>query len=357
MKITMKDIAERTGYSISTVSRVLSNSSRISDKAKKDILKVARQLNYDFNFSPNLSQNNSKNTVELKNVALITDFHEGEFYASYFYGLSCAAIQENVRLSLYNVQNPTREVGPFIKSIVNEGYFDGIILFIPELIQRDYIAIMKHLPADFPVVSNALINNPHLPTITFDGYSGGNQTAKHFDKLGFRKVGIAKGPKSKAESRFRTNGFRDYIENCEHMELLWEYEGNFEYQSGVDAFYNLFESSINLDAVFVSNDLMANAFIDSAQYHGFNIPEDIAVTGYDNLPMCEQNYPRITSITTDFFRLGTFSIRQLKLKTGGNDDYQGTLSLIPVELIARESTLEPEEKHPSDSRHYSISSM
>ena len=334
MKVTMKDIAERTGYSISTVSRVLSNSSRISNKAKEEIFQAARKLNYKF--SPITS---SERSAWLQNIALITDFHEGEFYSSFFYGFLQATREKNIRLSLLNVYNPHEEMETFIKDIVSEGYFDGIILFVPELTQSEYISILKQIPRDFPIVSNALIDNPKITTITFDGYSGGTQAAQHLDKIGLQKVGIIKGPRSKAESRFRSNGFRDYITNTDHMQIIWEYEGNFEYPSGIKAFENLMATKLHPEGIFVSNDLMATAFIGQAKSKGLKIPEDMAIISYDDLPLCVQNVPTITSINTDFTRLGLYTIQQLEVKLKGGTDGFSALSLIPVELIPRESTL------------------
>lgn len=334
MKVTMKKIADSTGYSISTVSRVLNNSSRISDKAKRAIFDAAQKSGYKTalgHFSPQEKQ--------LDNIALVTDFHEGEFYASYFYGFLQAAKNENVRLSLLNVYDTKRNAVTFVNQVASEGYFDGIILFIPELNHPEYISILKNLPESYPIISNAFVNNPKINTITFDGYSGGNQAAQHFEELGLQKVGIIRGPHSKAESQFRFNGFSDYVQFSQNMELLWSYEGNFEYSSGVDAFNNYKASGIKLDGVFASNDLMATAFIDSAKQSGYNVPEDIAVLGYDDLPMCVQNAPTISSIKTDFTTLGRYSLRQLEDKLRGEPGHMGTLSMIPVELIPRNSTL------------------
>lgn len=334
MKTTLKDIADHTGYSISTVSRVLNKSSRISEKTKTEVLNAARQLDYK-----GIIQSPASRQTTLNNVALVTDFHEGQFYASFFYGVLQSVKEEGPRISLLSVNNPKREVIPFIKQIISEGYFDGIILFIPELDHDDYKSIQKVLPADYPILSNALIDNPILTTITFDGYSGGYQAAAHFESLNLHKLGIIKGPKNKAESRFRYNGFRDYILNSANMDLLWEFEGDFQYHSGVNAFNNLLKSGIDLDGVFISNDLMATGFIDSAMDQGYSIPENLAVIGYDDLPMCVQTKPAISSVNTDFTRLGLYSIRELENKLHDHAGPQGKLSLIPVELKPRSSSV------------------
>lgn len=339
MKITLKDIARETGYSISTVSRVLSNAGNNSKKARNDILQAAERLNYPVVWIKDVDHRKKK-----LNIALVTDFHEGEFYASFFYGFLRSALSEKVRLSLLSVSEPRIEIVPFIEELIRDSYYQGVILFIPELEWEDYINLLEVIPDEFPVVSNALIENPPLSTITFDGYSGGHQAAQHLYECGFRRVGIVKGPPRKAESNFRYNGFSDYIEGKPDMKLLWEYTGDFEYNSGVCSFEALHESDIKLEAVFVSNDLMAKAFADTAIAHHYRIPEDIAVLGYDNLPMCRQGKLPISSIHTDFEQLGAASIQTLKNRMKQDQYTHGILSFIPVSLVKRDSTVKTGKK-------------
>ena len=332
MKVTLKDIAKETGYSISTISRVLSNVGKISSKAREEILQAAQRLNY-----PTSRIAGYELRKKHLNVALLTDFHEGEFYASYYYGIDGAARAENVRLSLLNVADPRMNIKKFMTDLLADKYYDCAIIFLPELLRKDYEDLMEVIPDNFPIVSNALIENSYLSTITFDGYSAGHQAARLFYKYGYRKVGLVKGPARKAESRFRHNGFKDYIDSKPDMELVWEFQGNFEFNSGVQSFYDMTENNHKPDAVFLCNDLMANAFVDTAIAHDVMIPDDIAVLGYDDLPMCRHNNPTISSIQTDFQQLGAATIQALKNRFPKDGQQHGILSLIPVTIIERES--------------------
>ncbi len=333
MKITLKDIARETGFSISTVSRVISNTGKISEKARGEILNAAKRLKY-----PGLRIKDGSVRKENLNIALITDFHEGEFYASYFYGFLQAARSEGIRISLLSVADPRREAQKFISALISENYYDGFILFMPELERIDYEKLLKIIPDHFPVVSNSMIENPLFSTITFDGYSGGHQAAALFHESGFRKVAIVNGPSRKAESRFRYNGFRDFISTEPGMELVWKFEGDYEFDSGSRSFEALHKSGVKPDAIFITNDLMATGFIDAASSHGVRIPEDIAVLGYDNLPMCRHSKPEISSVITDFERLGTATMRIIKNRMSQDGPQIGILSLIPVSIARRDST-------------------
>ncbi|MDG5765980.1 LacI family DNA-binding transcriptional regulator [Balneolales bacterium ANBcel1] len=332
MKVTLKDIAKETGYSISTISRVLSNVGKISSKAREEILQAAQRLNY-----PTSRIAGYEVRKKNLNIALITDFHEGEFYASYYYGVERAASEDHVRLALLNVTDPRKNVKKFMTELLSDKYYDCAIIYIPELLRKDYEELLEVIPDSFPVVSNALIENSILSTITFDGYSGGHQAARLFYKRGYRRVGIVKGPANKAESRFRYNGFKDYVDGKPDMDLVWEYQGDFEFNSGVQSFYAMRESDSEPDAVFISNDFMATAFVDTAVANNVMVPDDIAVLGYDDLPMCRNNNPTISSVRTDFRQLGFTTIQTLKNRLSGNGQQSGMLSLIPVSINERES--------------------
>lgn len=333
MKVTLQDIANATGYSISTVSRVLSGSSKISGTARTDIIAAAQRLKYPLN----RIRASDKIQTEL-NVALITDFHEGEFYASYFYGFAKSAGTLNLRLSLLSLDNPRQELKEYIGR-VSDQYYDGAILFMPELTREDYETLMGDLPDQFPVISNALIESPVVPTITFDGYGGGHVAAEHFHKQGYATLGIVKGPVHKAETRFRYMGFKDYCDaSPSNPDLIWEYLGDFSFQSGVDAFADWKRQPNRPRAVFLSNDLMATGFMEAARVENVHIPGELAILGYDDLPMCRHSHPEISSIRTDFTALGLTTLRTLKSRILNPEQPVGVQSLIPVNLNVRASS-------------------
>lgn len=330
MKITLKDIAEETGYSISTVSRVLSGSGKISTEVQKEVVKVAERLKYPF----------SKAKIPLYangiiHIALVTDFREGEFYSSFFYGFSKAAKDFDIQLSLIDVDNHDIDLSETINKLDQQN-IDGICLFMPEMDQSDYSNLINKTNDKIPLVSNTMIQSPVVPTITFDGLSGGHLAADHFIKKGYKSFGIIKGPFGKAESRFRYNGFKDHIEHLGYP-LKMEVEGDFKFQTGVKAFQVYEGLDDKPEAIFASNDLMLKGFMEAAKEKGLKIPKDIALIGYDNMPLCVESYPKITTIDTDFFALGKETFKVLKDIISKNHSQTGTLNLVPVSLVERET--------------------
>jgi DNA-binding LacI/PurR family transcriptional regulator len=335
MKPTLRQIAELTGYSISTVSRSLANSPSISRKTREEVHQAAARIGY----RPAARKRRQRKKKKTLHFALLSDYRVGEFYASLFCGYRDASYKEDVRISLLSVRDQRSECVRFIQQIQKEIQYDGFILFFPALERSHYDQILKALPKGFPIVSNALIDNPNIATITFDGYNGGRLAAGHFHRLGYRRVGIIEGPGVRPESRFRTNGFVDYVQHHPELELTWRYNGDYEYQSGMDALEDFRKGSgTPAEAVFAANDSMALGFMEAARTAGLNIPGDIAILGYDNLPAAQHRKPTLSSLDTDFMELGVSSIKTLKNKISRQGYKHGTLSLIPVHLVQREST-------------------
>ncbi len=333
MKVTLKDIAEDTGYSISTVSRVLNGSDKISTPTRREIYQSAKKLKY-----PVYRSINGDTLIDTLNVSLIlTRHHIGEFYASFYHGFNVAAQKHNIQLSLTSLRCSFDQALKRIKKLSNRKN-DGLILFAPEFRNSDYRQVYDALPENYPIVSNGLIENPVFSTVTFDGYSGGFLAAEHFNKQGYHSCGIIRGAFDAIEARYRSNGFRDFIFQSPEMELSWDYHGDFSFESGREAFREFQKLEIKPRAVFASNDAMCHAFMEEALMHHYDVPGDIAVIGYDDLPICEHHRPTITSIHTDYEKLGEVTMEKLKELLSNPKQEMGVLSLVPVTLKKRESS-------------------
>lgn len=334
MKVTLKDIAEETGYSISTVSRALNGSDKIGAKTRRAIVHTAKRLNYPIYHT----LNGESNVETLKICLVISQYHVGEFYASFFYGINHAAEDHNIRLALVSLLKPFPDLVDDIRDLTRNQQYDGIILFTPELKKSDYKKLQDELPDQFPVISNGLIENPIFTTISFDAYSGGYLAAEHFSKKEYRTCGVIRGPFRKAEARYRANGFRDYIIQAPEMDIVWEYNGDFTFEAGVKAFNNFKEAEEKPRAIFACSDEMCHGFMEEAMLNSYRIPEDIAMIGFDDLPICKRHRPTISSIHTDYEKLGSVTMEAMREIVSNPKQQKGVLSLVPVDLEVRDSS-------------------
>ena len=333
MKVTLKDVSKVTGFSISTISRALRGEGRISENHRHEILAAAHELGYALPTS-----RRSVPDRKTSFIALITPFDTGEFYAAFFEGFVNAAHEKGVQVSLFSVAHNPKKVESLINNIRNLGYA-GAVLFVPDLKEKQYKRILHATPKDFPLISCSNINNPVLDTVTFDAYRGASLVARHFGEQGFTSVGMIEGPQEKPEARFRTNGFRDFVKYQAESNFVWAYQGDYTLQQGIKAYEDFKKLDEKPRAVFAANDSMAIGFMESARADGWNFPDDIALAGYDNLPMCDYHYPRITSVVTNYTLLAHNALDNLLSRLGQPDYHQGIVSLVPVSLQVRQSSL------------------
>lgn len=334
IKATLQDIANNTGLSISTVSRILRGESKTSSQNVALTIKTAQEINYPINSRILNSKYSYKKKIQ---VALITSFYPDEFYSTFFYEFNVAASDLNINLSLH-VFNPDR--GSLAEFVTELSYnsIDSAILFLPTLQEKDYEKVIEEGPKDFTLVSVAPLFNPILDTITFDSYRGGFIVAQHFFEKGYSDVGIITGPINKNESLLRKNGFLDCINQKDDLTLTWQFEGDYSLNSGKHAFEAYIKLQNKPRAIFSSNDYMCLGFLEQAAKNGVKVPEDVAIAGYDDLPICNYVHPAITSIHTDYKILAkkTFGILKENMET--TSTYNGVLSVIPVSLSERKTT-------------------
>jgi len=333
MKVTLKDIANATDLSLSTVSLALRGEGRISERNRKKILSKASQLGYQSSIK--LRKKSNKHPTS---IALIMQLEKSEFYPAFFEGFTNASEKRNVEISLFNVSNNSTRVSALISHLCEIGY-SAAVIFVPALKRRHYMEILSTVPENFSVISCSNIINPVMDTVTFDAYSGANLVADHFYKQGFRKFGIIEGPQQKPEALFRTNGFTDYTKYKPDSRIVWSFIGDYTKESGEEAFEDFKNQKEKPQAIFAANDAMAFTFMGTARVNGWRIPEDIAVAGYDNLPMCAFHYPQITSVDTDYTALGENALDNLLDRMAKPKTHKGMVSLVPVGLEVRQSSI------------------
>lgn len=338
MKITLKDIAEDTGLSVSTVSRALSQTGKISKENEKKIFESAHRLNYPLS--------NIHTPIDLRksiNIALITKHYTGEFYASLFEGFDQSTEGTKAAMSLISVSHVSSPL-PQIISELRKTHYDAAVIFLPEFKAADYKELLNNVSRDFPLVSIAPIANPVMDTVTFDNYRGGYIVANHFEERGYKKLGIIQGPVKQSEAMLRKSGFFDYVQASDNLDLIWQYNGDYSFQKGKEAYdeFKQLPENGRPDAIFCSNDGMTLGFMHSAIRDGVHIPDDVAVAGFDDLPTCELYTPTITSVHTPYELLGKKTLELIfnRLEEKIDKHHVGYTNLVPVSLNIRESSTE-----------------
>ena len=323
MKVKLEDIADKTGYSIATVSRVLSGKAVGKSASVEKILLAAREFGY----------RTSRPAYQLDNLplemALVTQHDAEEFYSCLYDSFDRMCSLSNIHLSIHSIKHSTNVVNK-LGSIAQSN--DGIILMTPTFESAQYKKIKEKINL-CPMVSIAPTDENVFTTFTFDSYQGGQLAAKLLVGSGYKRFGIITGPLIKWEANLRRNGYIDYLRQKEfHVE--WEYPGDYSFQSGETAFNNIKKREKNM-GIFASNDQMALGFLHTALEHGLTIPGDYGIIGYDNMPYSKIYYPRLSSINTDLDELAERTLDYLvnRIKNKHKNKTKPSTTLLSVEII------------------------
>ena len=326
MKIKLEEIALKSGYSIATVSRVLSGKAKGRSQSVYDIVHTARDLGYKISLSQ------YKNIDIPIDMALLTQHDAEEFYSCLYESFDRTASQMNIQISIHSAKhssNLPEQIHRMSK------FHNGIILMAPTLESHDYEMILKKIKS-YPIISIAPVNGNILPTITFDSYEGGRLAGEALIDAGYKRFGVITGPMVKWEANLRKNGFSDALRK-KGYEIEWEFQGNYSFSSGESALKDIQKKDSFGMGIFSSNDQMALGFLHTALENGMSIPGDFGIVGYDNMPYSKIFYPKLSTIDTDLDLLAKASLDSLStsIKNDNENRISSTTTLLPVEMIKR----------------------
>ncbi len=300
----IREVAQKAGVSVATVSRVLNHPERVSPNTKELIEKVMKEMD----FSPNVFAR-SLNLKKSNTLALIIPDILNPQYMEIARGVERVAHEKGYNLLLCNTEKDLKKEQNYIRMLI-EKKIDGIILAFTLLQQEDFDEIQRR---NIPLIlfgQNILKKN--ISSVYSDFKEGAFLAVNHLIQRGFRRIAYVCGEKDQLENRDKTLGYVDALLGsglniCEDLMI----EGSDDIDSGYLAALKLLKLNPLPDAVFVGNDLMAIGIIDALKNEGKRIPEDISVIGYDNIRMASLIEPKLTSVSWPVYKMGLISARIL----------------------------------------------
>ena len=297
MSIKLEDIAKETGFSVSTVSRVLSNSNYpVSEQIREKVLRIAATMGYEPNIAARSLRTDRTNTI-----GIIVDDLLSPFTPPIVRGIQ-DYLNENGFLSLIvnSDWDPVQEQAA-IKTLLSRPV-DGII-FVEYSHQTTNDALERsHKPHVFV---HRLFGSPIKNSVVPDDYYGASLATQHLLNLGHRRIGYINGPENWHTCRARLSGYKDTLANHDlRFEALLVQPGDWEIESGYAAAKNFLNLTERPSAIFAANDAMALGAIYAIQDAGLNVPKDVAVVGYDNRNFTKTVRPRITTVSMPVIEMG-----------------------------------------------------
>ena len=329
---TLEDIAQLANVSTSTVSRALNNSHLISQETKDRIQAIARENNFRINIpARNLRLRQSQA------IAFVAPIYSPEFFSGDdLFGLGIlSGIGKGLHTLGYDllVIHIDPDDTTWAQSYLDSGRVDGFIL----LTSNHKPSLIKTLvEMDIPFIGWGVpIPEFNYCSVTGDNLTGGRLATQHLINLGRQRIAFLGGPDDSLTIQHRLNGYENALQDAGHSldHSLLAYT-DYSFDSGIAAMQRLLGQSPDLDAVFVTSDLMAVGAIKVLQDDGKRVPEDIAVVGYDDLPIAIYNNLPLTTIRQNFPLVGKLLAENLIQYLQNN---MVTNVMTPVELVIRKS--------------------
>ena len=327
MRATIKDVARDAGVAISTVSRVLNNSGPVSESTRKRIMDSVERLG----FVPNKSASNLV-TQKTHMIGVILPDLYGEFYSEVIRSLDQTAQTYGYNVILSSSQNNQAEVEAALKPM--QGSVDGLIVMYPNV---NALLDKNSFPVDIPLV---LLHNrasdDRFYSITVDNFGGAHAMVNHLIQVGHQRIAIIKGEDSNIDAIERLRGYNEAIKAA-GLDYRTVFGGDFTQNSGYEAARQILSSSPMPTAVFASNDAMAIGAMSAFREAGLSIPEDIAIAGFDDIPIAKYLSPPLTTIRFSIKKMGELAVQNLIGAMAPLGQEAAKQELLPAELVVRQS--------------------
>lgn len=337
MKITIKEVAKLVGVSPSTVSRVISDSPRISEETKKTVREAMKNLGYHPNAIARSLVNKSTSTIGIVMPKSAENAFLNPFFPQALSGISAAAHEEGYCLLLSTGDSEGEQVDS-IRNIIMGGRVDGVVIMYSS-VDNVTLEAVRELQVPAIIIGKPLETEGILYVDNDNVDAAYKVTQKLIDK-GHSKIALISGSFNFVVSLDRLEGYRSALLD-NGLELNREYiveENEFLKEEGYKGMKQLLSLEERPTAIVVTDDVMAFGAIDAIKEAKLRIPEDIEIISFNNVPLAEFCNPSLTSVDIDAYSLGYESSKLIIDKIKGIAEQDRII--VPTNIVYRESSRE-----------------
>lgn len=332
-KITIVEIAKMAGVSTATVSRVINNTGKVDENKRNKIRELIDRYNYKPNSIAKALQSSRSNMV-----GFVVPHINSPYYAQIFYETELVAQKQGYTLMLCNSESDKRLesniLNAFVASNVSAIVFMGGRLDDVNC-EEKYLREIEEINKSIPVIS--CVNVPGLDCIQIyeEQEKSSDKLLKHLSKMGYEDVALVGG-----YSHVRTTIKRrkEILDNADKYGIKIRKEiidGDYSVQGGNIAMQSMLKLGNLPQAIICINDLVATGVLSELNKNKLNVPNDIAISGYDNLDISQFIYPGITTISTNYKEYSKAIINAVQ---NADEISKNTKAAIQTDLIIRGTT-------------------
>ena len=335
MGVTIKDVAREAKVSVASVSRALNGHGGVTAETLERIREVAARLRYIPHGAARSLITRRTHTIG----ALLPDLY-GEFFSELIRGIDLAARVHGLQLLVSSSHDGAAEAATALRAM--QGRVDGLLVMSPH---ADAAFLRQNLPAGLPtVLMNTVLDRDEYAALSVDNAGGARLVVEHLLAEGYQRIAFIQGPVGNHDVAEREQAYRDTLATRLPGAQPLVLPGEFDEASGYRAGQRLVAMSPRPDAVFAANDMMAIGCMAAIREAGLRIPEDIAVAGFDDVPMARYVSPALTTAGVRIAELGKAALEQLAGQIEG-DEALALHVRIPAELMVRASSVRTDRHH------------
>lgn len=318
MKI--KDVAQKAGVSLATVSRVLNDSGYVKEETKELVLRVIQEMNYTHT-SISRKQSKVRNNI----IGVVIPDITNPFFGEVLKGINKVADVEKFNIILCDAdENIDKEISHL--EMLKEHDIKGLII-TPTTDQnefnRKYLEQLGSMGVPI-VLLDRDVKFSHFDAVFLDSIKGSYEAVETLIKEGHKKIAIIAGPTSSKPGRDRVNGYQKALGmNNIPLDEKYIFNGDFRLESG----YNLTKKMLNMKepptAVFVSNNMMTMGCVKALLEMHVRIPQDMAIIGFDDIEMFDILNLNISVVSRPTSQMGEVAaeilMERLNDETNGHD--------------------------------------
>ena len=323
---SIRDVARLAGVSHQTVSRVLNNHPSIRPETKERVLSVMAQLQYRPNRAARALVTSRSQTIGIL-AARSTQYGPASSIAA----IEAAAQARGYWVSTANIDASDPQTIPAGLAHLMAQSVEGIVVIAPQ------VRVLRALaaePIDVPYVTLQSTDLVPAHTMSVDQIAGARLATKHLINQGHRGIYHLAGPQDWIEAEARMRGFLEEMSASDiptTAPILGDWTAEFGYYAGRELL-----RVRDFTAVFSSNDQMALGLMHAIRDEGLDVPHDISIVGFDDIPEAAHFWPPLTTVRQDFAELGRRCVDILLGPADG--DHESAPATIMPELIVRSST-------------------
>ncbi|MBB5746270.1 LacI family DNA-binding transcriptional regulator [Brevundimonas variabilis] len=328
---TIRDVAARAQVSVASVSRVLTGAGAVTEPTRQRVLEAVAALAY----VPH-SGARSLSTSRTDTVGVVLPDLFGEFFSELIRGMDLAARTHGLHLIVSSSHDDADEASAAIRSM--RGRVDGMIVLSPHL---DAANLAASLAGSLPVLlMNGGATDAGRPSIVVDNHGGAVAAVEHLIAGGARDIAHICGPTGNLEAEARMAG---YVQAMAAAGLKARVvDGDFSQSSGHAAVRAMLAEGSHSDAIFAGNDVMAVGALLALQEAGVRCPEDVAVVGFDDVPIAQLVRPSLSTMRINIAETGRRALDRLVDLIRAKDDEalpaDVACEIVRPVLVARDSS-------------------